>query len=80
MKFVSNETLIIFDEAQEFPNIMTSLKFFALDGRFDVITSGSLLGIYYNQISSICVGYKKEIKLKSLDFEEFLWLMDMMIL
>lgn len=73
MKFISNETLIFFDEVQEFPDIMTSLKFFALDGRFDVITSGSLLGIYYNQISSISVGYKTKIELKSLYFEEFLW-------
>lgn len=73
MKFVSNEALIFFDEVQEFPDIMTSLKFFVLDVRFDVITSGSLLGIYYNQISSISVGYKTEIEFKSLDFEEFLW-------
>lgn len=46
-KFIPKETLIFFDELQEFPQIATSLKFFKMDGRFDVICSGSLLGINY---------------------------------
>lgn len=64
-------TLIFFDEIQEFPDIATSLKFFAEDGRYDVICSGSLLGIHYKRISSISVGYKMDMR--GLDFEEFLW-------
>lgn len=72
-KFVKRKTLIFFDEIQEFPDIVTSLKFFALDGNYDVICSGSLPRIHYKEISSISVGYKTEIELRSLDFEEFLW-------
>ena len=72
-KFVDGKTLIFFDEIQEFPDITTTLKFFSLDGRFDIICSGSLLGIHYKEISSISVGYKTEVEMRSLDFEEFLW-------
>lgn len=69
----SDNTLIFFDEIQEFPDIVTSLKFFALENKYDVICSGSLLGIHYGEISSISIGYKTEIELRSMDFEEFLW-------
>lgn len=72
-RFVSGETLIFFDELQEFPEISTSLKFFKIDGRFDVICSGSLLGIQYHRIESNSVGYKTDYEMHSLDFEEFLW-------
>lgn len=74
-KFIKGSTLIFFDEIQEFPDIATSLKFFACDGGYDVICSGSLLGVHYKEISSISVGYKTEIEMRSLDFEEFLWSM-----
>ncbi|MEE1516283.1 MAG: DUF4143 domain-containing protein, partial [Lachnospiraceae bacterium] len=67
------ETLIFFDEIQEYPEIATSLKFFSIDGRFDVICSGSLLGINYNRIESNSVGYKCDYNMYSMDFEEFLW-------
>ena len=72
-KFISGKTLIFFDEVQEFPDIVTSLKFFSLDGKYDIICSGSLLGVHYKDISNISVGYKTEIEMRSLDFEEFLW-------
>ncbi|MCD8069533.1 MAG: ATP-binding protein, partial [Lachnospiraceae bacterium] len=72
-KFKEGDTLIFFDELQEFPDIATSLKFFKQDGRFDVICSGSLLGISYKRIESNSVGYKTDYELFSLDFEEFLW-------
>lgn len=72
-RFIKNKTLIFFDEIQEFPDIVTTLKFFSLDKNYDVICSGSLLGIHYKEISSISVGYKTEIEMRSLDFEEFLW-------
>jgi len=71
--FLPGKTLIFFDEIQDFPDIATSLKFFKEDGRFDVICSGSLLGIQYKHISSISVGYKTDYKMYSMDFEEFLW-------
>ncbi|MBR1676605.1 MAG: ATP-binding protein [Clostridia bacterium] len=72
-KFIKRKTLIFFDEIQEFPDITTSLKFFDIDKKYDVICSGSLLGIHYKEISNISVGYKIEIDMRSLDFEEFLW-------
>ena len=72
-RFIPGETLIFFDELQEHPNIATALKFFHLDGRFDVICSGSMLGINYHKIESNSVGYKSDYEMRSMDFEEFLW-------
>lgn len=72
-KFIPRDTLIFFDEMQEYPDTATSLKFFNEDGRFDVICSGSLMGINYNQIHSNSVGNKEDYTMRSLDFEEFLW-------
>lgn len=71
-RFIENKTLIFFDELQEFPDISTALKFFLIDGRYDVICSGSMLGISYKKIESNSVGYKKDYEMYSLDFEEFL--------
>ncbi len=71
--FEENNTLIFFDEIQDFPEISTSFKFFKQDGRFDVICSGSLLGVNYQRIESISVGYKQDYVMRSMDFEEFLW-------
>ena len=72
-EFVPNETLIFFDEMQACPDAATCLKFFKIDGRYDVICSGSLLGISYEEVTSISVGYKEDYEMRSLDFEEFLW-------
>lgn len=72
-RFISGHTLIFFDELQEFPEIATALKFFCIDGRFDVICSGSMLGIQYRRIESNSVGYKTDYEMHSFDFEEFIW-------
>ena len=72
-KFVEGKTLIFFDELQEFPDIATALKAFQMDGRYDVICSGSLLGLNYKKIHSNSVGYKTDYEMFSMDFEEFLW-------
>ena len=71
--FVPNKTLIFFDEMQACPDCATCLKFFKIDGRYDVICSGSLLGINYEEVTSVSVGYKEDYEMHSLDFEEFLW-------
>lgn len=73
LTFTAGNTLIFFDEIQACPDITTSLKFFAIDGSYDVICSGSLLGVNYKQIESVSVGYKMDYEMYSLDFEEFLW-------
>ncbi|MBR5725205.1 MAG: ATP-binding protein [Muribaculaceae bacterium] len=70
---VPGETLLFFDELQACPDCATSLKSFMLDGRYDVICSGSLMGVYYQQIESNSVGYKEDYQMYSMDFEEFLW-------
>lgn len=71
--FLPHDTIFFFDELQACPNCATSLKFFKLDGRYDVICSGSLMGINYKEIESNSVGYKEDYEMHSMDFEEFLW-------
>lgn len=73
VKFVEGKTLLFLDEIQACPNARTSLKFWAIDNRFDVVASGSLLGINYAEVSSFPVGYERQVEMHSLDFEEFLW-------
>lgn len=72
-KIIPNKTLLFFDELQKCPDCATSLKSFCQDRRFDVICSGSLMGIYYEEIESNAVGYKEDYDMFSMDFEEFLW-------
>ncbi len=72
-KFIPNKTIIIFDEIQDNPDIATTLKSFKIDGRYDVICSGSMLGINYKKIHSNSVGFKTDYEMYSMDFEEFLW-------
>ena len=72
-KFITGKTVIIFDEIQENPDIATTLKSFKIDGNYDVICSGSMLGINYKKIHSNSVGSKTDYKMYSMDFEEFLW-------
>ena len=73
LKFVPGETLLFFDELQDCPNLATSLKSFNEDGRYDVICSGSMMGINYKEIESNSVGNKQDYEMHSMDFEEFLW-------
>ena len=73
IRFIPMETIIIFDEIQEYPDVATTLKAFRVDGRFDVICSGSMLGINYKKIHSNSVGNKMDYEMYSMDFEEFLW-------
>ena len=72
-EFTPGNTLIFFDELQDCINCATSLKSFNQDGRYDVICSGSLMGINYNEIESNSVGNKEDYEMHSMDFEEFLW-------
>ena len=73
LNFIPHKTLLFFDELQKCPDCATSLKSFCLDGRYDVICSGSLMGIYYEEIESNAVGFKEDYDMHSMDFEEFLW-------
>ena len=73
LELKENSTLIFFDEMQDCISTATSLKAFREDGRYDVICSGSLMGINYKEIESNSVGNKEDYIMRSLDFEEFLW-------
>lgn len=78
---IPGNTLIFLDEIQSCGKARTALKFLAEDGRFDIITSGSLLGLTYGEDGdpnteepeSVPTGYESFLTLRSLDFEEFLW-------
>ena len=77
-RFVSGQTCIILDEIQECSAARTALKFFKIDERYDVIATGSLLGVCgykgdETDYNSIPVGYEQHIEMFPLDFEEFLW-------
>ena len=72
-ELVQGGTLLFLDEIQNCPRARTALKFFAIDKRFDIIASGSLLGINYKDVPSYPVGYVEHLEMYSLDFEEFLW-------
>ena len=82
-KLVPGDTLLFLDEIQNCPNARTAFKPLALDGRMDVIGSGSLLGITFldddpklnreRREASVPVGYERQCVMYSLDFEEFLW-------
>jgi len=73
--FEAGETVLVLDEIQDCPEARTALKFFRLDGRFDVICTGSLLGVkgYGKEPRSIPVGSETVVDMFPLDFEEFLW-------
>lgn len=73
--FEAGNTVLILDEIQECPEARTALKFFAMDGRYDVIGTGSLLGVrgYGKRPTSIPVGYEQIEEMYPMDFEEFLW-------
>lgn len=81
IKLIPGKTLIFLDEIQRCGKARTAIKFLAEDFRFDVISSGSLLGLSYgmdddkevDEIVSVPVGYETQLTMYSLDFEEFLW-------
>ncbi|MDO5331981.1 MAG: AAA family ATPase [Bacillota bacterium] len=74
--FLPGKTVIIFDEVQECSNARASIKAFMIDGRYDIICTGSLLGIKgYNRKKGkgIPAGFEHIVYMKPMDFEEFLW-------
>ncbi|MDR1119474.1 MAG: AAA family ATPase [Dysgonamonadaceae bacterium] len=74
MKISPSETLLIFDEVQEVPRALTSLKYFCEDApEYHIATAGSLLGIFLHKDTSFPVGKVNTLKLEPMNFEEFLW-------
>lgn len=73
--FEAGKTVLVLDEIQDCPEARTALKFFRIDGRFDVIGTGSFLGVkgYGREPKSVPVGSETVIDMEPLDFEEFLW-------
>lgn len=72
-KLIPGKTLIFLDEIQDCPAAITSLKFWNSDERYDVIATGSMLGLNYKFQGSYPVGNVEYLDMHSLDFEEFLW-------
>lgn len=66
-------TLIFIDEVQELPQVMTMAKALVEDGRYDYAFSGSMLGTEFRGVRSYPVGFVREMTLRPMDFEEFLW-------
>ena len=84
VKFIPGSTCIILDEIQDCKDARTALKFFKMDGRYDIIATGSLLGVKgygddkkkkkeEEKTASVPVGYEKIVDMYRLDFDEFLW-------
>lgn len=73
INLIEGETLIFLDEVQVCPKAITALKFLCIYRKYDIIVSGSLLGIAYKRVSSFLVGYVDKLEMNSLDFEEFCW-------
>ena len=75
VSLIPYNTCIIFDEIQQCPEARAALKFLAIDGRFDILCTGSLLGVsgYVSEVPSIPVGYEQIVDMYPLDFEEWLW-------
>ena len=74
-RFIPNKTLLILDEIQDCTNARSSLKYWDLDGRFDVICTGSFLGVKgfrMPYMRGIPVGYEEQISMYPLTFGEFL--------
>ena len=67
-----DDTLVFIDEIQEYPELITLLKFLRTKGRYTYIASGSLLGVHLNGVSSIPMGSIMKVQMFPLDFEEFL--------
>ena len=73
VRFVPKTTLLFLDEIQACPQARTALKFLAQENDYDIIATGSLLGLNYKAVSSVPVGYERQYEMHALDFEEFLW-------
>lgn len=76
VRIVPGKTLLFLDELQECPEARAAFKYLAQDGQCDVVGSGSLLGIRYRELEdapSLPVGYERQVTMRPLDFEEFLW-------
>ena len=78
----AGQTCFIFDEIQDCPKARSSLKYFHLDGRYEVICTGSLLGVNgykttaeknEEEEASIPVGFEDVVNMYPMDFEEWLW-------
>lgn len=73
VNLIPHKTIIFLDEIQACERAITALKFLAIAGNYDIICSGSLLGIAYKRVESFPVGYIERLEMNSLDFEEFCW-------
>ena len=67
------ESVIVFDEVQQFPRARQLIKYLVADGRYDFIETGSLIRLKKNVQDIIIPSEEEHIEMFPLDFEEFLW-------
>ena len=72
-KLYQRESLIIFDEVQQFPEARQLLKYLVADGRYDYLETGSLLSLKQNVQGIVIPSEEEELEMHPMDFEEFLW-------
>lgn len=70
------ESIIVFDEVQQFPRARQLIKYFVADGRYDFLETGSLIRLKKNTENIIIPSEEEHREMFPLDFEEFLWAMD----
>ncbi len=75
VKFYERQTVIIFDEVQQFPRARAAIKYLVADGRYDYIETGSLVSINRNVKDIVIPSEEERIDMYPMDFEEFLWAM-----
>ena len=71
----TRDTLIVFDEVQQYPKARAAIKYLVKDGRYDYIETGSLISIKKNVEGIVIPSEEEHIKMFPMDFEEFLWAM-----
>lgn len=75
VKLVPRQSLIIFDEVQQYPRARAAIKYLVADGRFDYLETGSLISIHKNVKNIVIPSEERIVTMYPMDFEEFLWAM-----
>ena len=75
VKLIPRQSVIIFDEVQQFPRARAAIKYLVADGRYDYLETGSLISIHKNVKNIVIPSEERSITMYPMDFEEFLWAM-----
>ena len=73
VKLFERESVIVFDEVQQYPKARAAIKYLVKDGRYDYIETGSLISIKKNVKDIVIPSEEEHLEMFPMDFEEFLW-------